>query len=169
MKFTNILSIVLFIALIVVMALAVRNALGQPLDEAPEPDAPTFNYEAQIAWGNLADLVWVDVVVVSTQILPQASPGHSYAIKAVGGNRRLFWIGNTPNHTAANPETVTIGIHMPPIPDGKWWGIYRARFRPFPMDDPVAGDGWTEPSRWALVVDLTALPIISPFVAKDGE
>ncbi len=148
--------------LIVLMMLMAITAMAQPpADEEQEPiftDAE-YNYEAQIAWGSKANLVWEPVPVVWTQILPQTLDDHFYGITVLSGNRRVYWGVCSPNSTPENPEIIKVGIHMPPIPGGKWWGFYRMRFRPFPIIDP---GGWSQTSRWTAVIDLDAMPIIGP-------
>jgi hypothetical protein len=148
--------------LIVFFMLVALTAIAQPVDEQPEPEFSNnlYSYEAQIAFGSKTNLVWENVDVVSTTIMPDTYTGeHFYGIAVLGGNRRTYWVGLTPNG-----ESVKIGIHMPALPDGNWWGFYRARFRPFPLNDSVAGEGWSETSYYQVVIDLSALPIAEAFV-----
>lgn len=142
--------------LVALMMLVAMMAMGI---EEPEPEWSNelYGYECEIAFGSKDSLVWQSVPVVFTQILPQVLDDHFYGITVVGGNRRVYWGVETPNSTEENPEVIKIGIHMPPMPH--WWGIYRVRFRPFPVVDP---DGWSTTSYWTAIIDLNALPAIGP-------
>lgn len=153
--------------LMILIMLITTVVIAQPPDEEPEPswDNSLFGYECQIAVGSKVNLTWESVPVVWSRILPETfETDHFYGTIVLGGNRRTYWAGATPNG-----ETIEIGIHMPPMPH--WWGFYRARFRPFSISDPVAGEGWSEPSRWVSVIDLTVMPWIKAFAAmpEGGE
>jgi hypothetical protein len=155
--------------MVLFMLIAMTGVANPPADEESEPvwGNEEYSYEAEIAWGSKTDLQWVQVPVVWTQIVAQTVPDHFYGIVVLGTSRRAYWAGETLNSTPENPELVRIGIEVPPIPNGKWWGFYRVRFRPFPVIDPT---GWSETSRWVTVIDLNAFPIIGPFSATpEGE
>ena len=151
--------------MIVLMLLASIGVAQTPIDEEPEPifGPEEYSYEAEIAWGSKASLVWDSVPITNTLISPQEPPDHFYGIIVLGGSREVFWSGYTPNHTEADPESIVIGIEVPDIPDGKWWGFFRVRFRPFPLVYPGY---WSETSYWLAIIDLSAMPTIGPFRAK---
>ncbi len=147
--------------MILMMLVAMTAIAGPPADEEPEPSWGNnqYAYEAEIALGSKAGLVWKNVPVVWAQILPLEPTDHFYGIVVLDSNRRAYWSGETPGG-----ETIKIGIHMPAMPH--WWGFYRARFRPFPLTGSV---GWSATSRWVMFIDLMALPFAEAFVAMPDE